>query len=186
MKLSFENLRAANVRRGEQWDGKPAALDDLSFRAMELGGECGEALNVAKKLVRQLTGRVGGLTLEEARPMLAEELADVVICADRVAEVLGIDLETVITEKFNKTSLKHGLVMMQECMTDGDLDALLFAETKKENERLRSALRRVTGSLGLILKGAGVGAPGHKDNYDHAVALLDHDSEWTGSGAPIR
>ena len=110
MKLSFEKLRAANVERGAQWDGKPASLDDLSFRAMELGGETGEALNVAKKLVRKLSGRVGGLTLEEARPMLAEELADVVICADRVAEVLAIDLAPAIIAKFNKTSRKHGLV----------------------------------------------------------------------------
>lgn len=110
MPLTFDGLRAANTKRGAQWDGKPASLDDLSFRAMELGGECGEALNVAKKLVRELSGPVGGLTLDQARPMLAEELADVVICADRVAEVLGIDLAPSIVAKFNKTSRKHGLV----------------------------------------------------------------------------
>jgi NTP pyrophosphatase (non-canonical NTP hydrolase) len=114
MALTFETLREANARRGAQWDGKPAALDDLSFRAMELGGECGEALNVAKKLVRELSGRVGGLTLEQARPMLAEELADVVICVDRVAEALGIDLAPAIVGKFNKTSRKHGLAEITE------------------------------------------------------------------------
>lgn len=189
MQLSFENLRAANARRGAQWDGKPAALDDLSFRAMELGGETGEALNFCKKLVRELTGRVGGMPMNQARPKIAEELADVVICADRVAEVLDIDLPTAITEKFNATSLKHGLVMMQECMPDADLDALILAETKKENERLRSALLRVTGSLGLIINGAGASGTGHKENYDHARAVLEpepHDADWTGSGRPIR
>lgn len=110
MKLTFQKLRDVNAARGAQWDGKPAHIDDLSFRAMELGGETGEALNVAKKLVRQLTGRVGGMDMETARAAMAEELADVVICADRVAEVLGIDLEAATIAKFNKTSRKHGLV----------------------------------------------------------------------------
>lgn len=116
MKLTFEKLRHVNAARGAQWDGKPAHIDDLSFRAMELGGETGEALNVAKKLVRQLNGRVGGMDMETARVALAEELADVVICADRVAEVLGIDLEAATVAKFNKTSRKHGLVeIADEC-----------------------------------------------------------------------
>lgn len=114
MKLTFQKLRDVNAARGAQWDGKPAHIDDLSFRAMELGGEAGEALNVAKKLVRQLTGRVGGMDMETARAALAEELADVVICADRVAEVLGIDLEAATIAKFNKTSRKHGLVEITE------------------------------------------------------------------------
>jgi NTP pyrophosphatase (non-canonical NTP hydrolase) len=116
MNLTFEKLREVNAARGAQWDGKPAHIDDLSFRAMELGGEAGEALNVAKKLVRQLTGRVGGMDMEPARAALAEELADVVICADRVAEVLNIDLEAATIAKFNKTSRKHGLVeIADEC-----------------------------------------------------------------------
>lgn len=114
MKLTFQKLRDVNAARGAQWDGKPAHIDDLSFRAMELGGETGEALNVAKKLVRRLTGRVGGIPLDEAKEALAEELADVVICADRVAEVLGIDLEAATIAKFNKTSRKHGLLEITE------------------------------------------------------------------------
>lgn len=122
MPLTFAHLRQANSTRGAQWDGKPAHLDDLSFRAMELGGECGEAsdamleltaavgksLNTSKKLVRQLTGRVGGMSLEDAKTLLAEELADIIICADRVAEVVDIDLGAAVVAKFNKTSRKHG------------------------------------------------------------------------------
>jgi NTP pyrophosphatase (non-canonical NTP hydrolase) len=131
--LTFNHLRVSNSKRGAEWDRKPAALDDLSFRAMELGGEAGEALNVAKKLVRHLSGRVGGLTLEQARPMLAEELADVVICADRVAEVLGIDLGVALVAKFNKTSAKHGLRTMDE--TDDDIATL-----RDENEHLHDLL----------------------------------------------
>lgn len=131
--VTFNQLRVSNTIRGAEWDGKPASLDDLSFRAMELGGECGEALNVAKKLVRHLTGRVGGLTIEEAKPMLAEELADVVICADRVAEVLGIDLGAALVAKFNKTSRKHGLRIMDETPDN-------IAELREENEHLHDLL----------------------------------------------
>lgn len=133
MLLTFDDLRAANTKRGAQWDGKPAALNDLSFRGLELGGEAGEATemflamlaatgksqNVAKKLVRQLEGRVGGLPYEEAKQMLAKELADVIICCDRVAELLAIDLSAAVIEKFNETSRKHGLVLLHECTSAG-------------------------------------------------------------------
>lgn len=136
MKLTFDRLREANTIRGAQWDGQPAHLADLSFRAMELGGEAGEACeamllmlaatgktqNVAKKLVRQLNGRVGGMQKEEARVALADELADVVICADRVAEVLGIDMAPAIVAKFNKTSRKHGLIEILP--TPAEIDAM--------------------------------------------------------------
>lgn len=128
MPLTFDTLRLANARRGAQWDGKPATLDDLSFRAMELGGESGEAAeamlhllaatgkvqNVAKKLVREVTGRMGGITVVEARAALADELGDVVICADRVAELLNIDLGAATAAKFDKTSRKHGLPTLEE------------------------------------------------------------------------
>lgn len=134
MRLTFQKLREVSAARGAQWDGKPAHIDDLSFRAMELGGESGEAAeamlelqavvgksqNVAKKLVRHLTGRVGGMDMETARAALAEELADVVICADRVAEVLGIDLEAATISKFNKTSRKHGLIEILPTLEDGN------------------------------------------------------------------
>jgi NTP pyrophosphatase (non-canonical NTP hydrolase) len=126
--LSFQDLRRTNTARGMQWDKRPASLDDLSFRAMELGGESGEAAeavllmlaaagksqNVAKKLVREQTGRVGGMSLEEAKILMAEELADVVICTDRVAEVLEIDLGQAVAAKFNKTSRKYGFVELPE------------------------------------------------------------------------
>lgn len=40
-------------------------------------------------------------------------------------------------------------------------------------DKMRSALLRVTGSLGLIIKGARADAIGHKANYELALALLD-------------
>jgi NTP pyrophosphatase (non-canonical NTP hydrolase) len=110
--LSFDALRAANARRGIEWMGGPAKLEDLSFCAMELGGESGEVLNAAKKLVRFLNGQRGGIPLDESRNAIAEELADVVICCDRVAEALNIDLGAATADKFNKTSRKYGLSVL--------------------------------------------------------------------------
>lgn len=48
------------------------------------------------------------------------------------------------------------------------IDRLLEEETAK----LRSALVRTTGSLGLIIKGSYTDTPGHKQNYEHARTVL--------------
>ena len=72
---------------------------------MELAGETGEACNAAKKLARLQRGWKGGA---DTSANLAEELADVVICADLAAQRAGIDLESAVISKFNATSEKHG------------------------------------------------------------------------------
>jgi len=97
--LSLEVLRSANQRRQKEWDQKDVI--DLSYRGNELAGEVGEACNVIKKLERERLG-IGGSrdTIEH----LAEELADVIICADLIAMKIGIDLGAAVVAKFNKTS----------------------------------------------------------------------------------
>lgn len=104
--LQFDELRAANVDRDVEWTASSGVRADLSFRAMELGGEVGEALNEAKKLVREANGWPGS---RSSKAKLAEELADVVICADLMAMELGIDLGWAVRSKFNATSNKVGL-----------------------------------------------------------------------------
>lgn len=107
MSLTFDELRQASAKRGIEWMGKPNDDgSDLSFCLVELGGETGEALNAGKKLLRARKGVVGGVSSKEP---LAEELADVVICAERCAESEGIDLGEAVRRKFNKTSDKYGL-----------------------------------------------------------------------------
>lgn len=101
--MNLADLRVQNDSRAARWNrGTPAPL---SFAMMELAGEVGEACNVAKKLAREEMGWVGGSTDTSA---LAEELADVVICADLAASRAGIDLAAAVAAKFNKTSEKHG------------------------------------------------------------------------------
>lgn len=98
-------LRAANVARDIEWNAGAEKISPL-FRAIELAGEVGEACNVIKKLERERLGIVGS---RDTKEHLAEELADVVICADLAAMDYDIDLEAAIEAKFNATSVKNGL-----------------------------------------------------------------------------
>jgi NTP pyrophosphatase (non-canonical NTP hydrolase) len=97
-------LRAANVARQAEWTkGDPVSA---LFRATELAGEVGEACNVVKKIERERRGWAGSrATVSE----LAEEIADIVICADLLAMAEGIDLDAAVVAKFNATSEKVGL-----------------------------------------------------------------------------
>jgi NTP pyrophosphatase (non-canonical NTP hydrolase) len=100
----FDTLSEANAARQVEWANGEAV--SLLFRATELGGECGEVLNVCKKIERERMGWRGSrASLDD----LADELADVVICADLLAATEGINLRAAIIRKFNATSEKVGL-----------------------------------------------------------------------------
>lgn len=105
--LSLYALRCANRRRQALWDVEQELRGamGLLYRSNELGGEVGEALNKVKKYVRQMLGIRGSTTtlLE-----IADELADVVICVDLLADDLNIDLASAVRNKFNLTSTERG------------------------------------------------------------------------------
>ena len=61
-------------------------------------GELGELANLIKKIER------GDFTLEEARPHLADELADVATYLDLLANRAGVDLGEAVRSKFNRVS----------------------------------------------------------------------------------
>lgn len=98
MDLTFKTLRAVNLARCEQ---AFHPLDSWSATdwACAMGGECGEALNLIKKLRR---GEL--ITREE----IGKELADVVIYADLLATRLGINLGEAVIQKFNEVSDRVG------------------------------------------------------------------------------
>ena len=99
------NLREANIEREREWDKDNVIT--LSYRGNEMAGECGEACNIIKKLERAKLGLKGNTATVQ---QLADELADVVICADLIAMDMEIDLfGKAIPEKFNKTSIKYDL-----------------------------------------------------------------------------
>lgn len=78
-----------------------------------MGGECGEALNVIKKLRRLDTEgdtapANAGLDRATLMKAAADEIADMVIYADLLCARLGISLGDAIVSKFNRTSAKVG------------------------------------------------------------------------------
>jgi NTP pyrophosphatase (non-canonical NTP hydrolase) len=116
----YDTLREANIARQKQWDAGDQI--DLSYRGNELAGEVGEALEVAvnlllmsaaagrasnimKKLHRKQLGIRGS---RATKGQLADELADMIICADLIAASAEIDLKAAVIRKFNLTSAKNG------------------------------------------------------------------------------
>lgn len=103
----LKKLRHHSSHRRQLRD--PQRKLDVLFFGVELGGETGEALNKLKKIVREELGIAGSrATVAE----LAEELADVIICCDLVAQFYAIDLEKAIRLKFNKTSHELNLPVL--------------------------------------------------------------------------
>lgn len=102
--MTFRDLRLANFYRQKEWDQNDTIT--LGHRGNELAGETGEVCNIIKKLERERLGLRGSRATKE---QLAEELADVIICADLIAMHCGIDLQAAVIEKFNETSKKYGL-----------------------------------------------------------------------------
>lgn len=120
-KRVWPTLREANLARQQEWDGSVKC--DGSYKANEMGGETGEALEVALKLL-ELAVRVGkaqntvkklererlGMRGSKAtREQLEDELGDVLITVDLLAIYYGIDPDQAARKKFNKTSAKVGL-----------------------------------------------------------------------------
>jgi NTP pyrophosphatase (non-canonical NTP hydrolase) len=109
--LTFNTLRGANQARlpefknakGERvhytGGNDPWTFNDWMTAVI---GELGEAANVLKKIRR------GDFTLEEAKPKLVMELADVVIYLDILAAQLGINLGEAVMETFNNKSEQVG------------------------------------------------------------------------------
>jgi NTP pyrophosphatase (non-canonical NTP hydrolase) len=110
-KISLEEFANINWHRATQWH---EGTHDWSLAdwATALGGECGEALNIVKKIRRIETGvppekrTAGDLTLLKAK--LAQELADTYIYMDLLATAAGIRLDRAITETFNAKSEEYG------------------------------------------------------------------------------
>lgn len=105
--LTFNTLRGGNIARLPEFKNKHGAPahsepngSDWSVAQwlQAVVGELGEYANLQKKVER------GDLTAEEARPLLADEIADVVIYLDILAFRQGINLGEAIMHKWNRTS----------------------------------------------------------------------------------
>lgn len=96
--LTFEELSVTNRRRCEDVSHPLDSWSPTDW-ATAMAGECGEACNLIKKLRRG----------EEVLPeVIGDELADMVIYADLLAQRLGIDLGEAVRAKFNAVSRRRG------------------------------------------------------------------------------
>ena len=109
--LTFDELRAANVRRLPQFKnrkGEPAhsAPDGsdwkLSAWCNAVLGELGELANLIKKIER------GDMTLAEAYADVSDELADTQTYLDILAFRCGVNLGNATASKFNRVSDRVG------------------------------------------------------------------------------
>jgi NTP pyrophosphatase (non-canonical NTP hydrolase) len=107
------NFSVRNRMRCESPKGFHHKLTDwsLSDWMTALTGEVGEAANIVKKLNRIRDGIPGNTqSREELEHALGEELADIAVYLDLMAQAAGFDLEGIREVKFQKTSAKIGYV----------------------------------------------------------------------------
>lgn len=108
---SLDDIQYVSGDRNIAWhvgDAVPWTGADYSN---EMGGECGEAQNVVKKLRRVETGvqlKPGAPTEGELLDKLGDELADVIITACNLANFYGLKLTPYTIRKFNQTSEDYG------------------------------------------------------------------------------
>lgn len=100
--LTFNTLRSGNIDRQEDVPSWAQNTWRLSAWSNACLGELGEAANIIKKIER------GDFTLEEARPALAKEFADVVTYLDILAARAGVNLGEATIAKFNEVSKRVG------------------------------------------------------------------------------
>lgn len=106
-------LREKNNERQTMWSG--AEDIDVLFRAVEFAGEAGEVANAVKKIYRARNGIIGNSkSIDDLMENLVEEIGDVLITIDLLANEYDIDLAEAVKSKFNKTSEKVGIPVFME------------------------------------------------------------------------
>jgi NTP pyrophosphatase (non-canonical NTP hydrolase) len=107
--LSFAQLREQNVKRCTTAFGHALNSWSVAEWGNATAGECGEACNIAKKLIRIRDGiqNLSVTSRDEYIKQLADEIADMVIYADLWAASENISLEEAIVKKFNEDSTKR-------------------------------------------------------------------------------
>ena len=104
---SIARIGAINLERSRRWHGGGLDGWSLSDWFTALAGEMGEAGNVIKKLNRlrdALPGNKNDLDENNLTRMLGEELADVYLYLDLLAQRAGLDLGAEVRAKFNRKS----------------------------------------------------------------------------------
>ncbi len=108
-KLTFEMLRNANVVRCKTGFGHTLDSWSVAEWGCATAGECGEACNIAKKILRFRDNVAGNKkSKEEYIKDLASEIAGTLIYLDLWAASQGINLEDAVRTEYNKKSIEIG------------------------------------------------------------------------------
>jgi hypothetical protein len=103
----LEKLRAANTQCCNLGFGHTLSSWSVLEWAGAMAGECGEACNIAKKMLRfrdNVKGNDPKLSRDDYKCMLASEVAGMIIYADLLCASEGINLCEAIEIEFNKKS----------------------------------------------------------------------------------
>ncbi len=105
--LTFAAFRRANVIRCMKWH--PEGIDSWSPSdwMTAVTGELGELASLLKMRNRERDGLPGN-KFSPTKKQIADELADVFTYLDLLAEVLGVDLDHAVANKFNEVSERVG------------------------------------------------------------------------------
>lgn len=109
----LREFQRRNIARSQSPMGFDHHIMDWSLNdwLVALGGEVGEAMNVAKKMLREQTrtrGNRKGETYEALRRKLADELADAFIYLLLTAARMELDVPTIVEAKFAEASREIG------------------------------------------------------------------------------
>lgn len=107
--LTFELLRERNLIRCEKGFGHTLANWSVAEWGNATAGECGEACNIAKKILRFRDNIAGNKkSKEEYIKDLASEIAGTLIYLDLWAASQGINLAEAVIDEFNNKSNEIG------------------------------------------------------------------------------
>lgn len=99
MNLSFEEYQTA-ARATALY---PRRLENLEYPTLGLAGEAGEVANIVKKIQRDS----GGVTTDETRAKLKDELGDVLWYISACADELGLTLADIAEFNVEKLAKRH-------------------------------------------------------------------------------
>jgi hypothetical protein len=133
--LTFDELRKKNIARCETGFGHTLASWSVAEWGCATAGECGEACNVAKKMLRFRDNVAGNKkSYEEYRADLASEIAGMVVYADLWAAAAGINLEQAVRDEFNKKSVEIGSEITIPVPGRGYYDLSLYEQHRAQSQ----------------------------------------------------
>lgn len=109
--MLLSEFQKINQQRALRWHNGDLHQWSVSDWAVAMAGEAGEVCNAVKKLRRVECGIVqaaGPADRSQAVSEISEEIADTFIYLVLLANVLNIDLESAVREKFNAVSIREG------------------------------------------------------------------------------